>query len=137
MSCERSPRRRVSESQPSLERLGLGTVTIQCIPKGETGKGPARRGLLSPGPPGQCQLHPAPAASRTPEPVGEPRSPREEREVGKQEVTLAGSDPQARHPGWGRPVRPAVVVVGPQGRQPWLWGFVCMDLSGICIFEKF
>lgn len=40
VSCERSPRRRVSESQPSLQRLGLETVTIHCIPKGEAGKGP-------------------------------------------------------------------------------------------------
>lgn len=111
-------------------------MTIQCIPKGETGKGPAKRGLLSPGAPG----YPALATSRTPEPAGEPRFPGEEREseVGKQEVTPAGSDPQARHPGLGGPVRPAMVmVVGPQGRQPWLWGFICMDQSGICIFEKF
>lgn len=46
VSCERS--------QPSLQRLGLETVTLHCIPKGEVGKGPRaqRERAFSPqGPP--------------------------------------------------------------------------------------
>lgn len=29
-----------------------------------------------------------------------------------------------------------MAVVGPEGSQPWLFGLICMEGRGICIFEK-
>lgn len=29
-----------------------------------------------------------------------------------------------------------MAVSGPEGRQPWLLGLICIELRGICIFEK-
>lgn len=43
-------------------------------------------------------------------------------------------------PGWAARVQWGpiiVVVVGPEGKHPWLSGLVCMEERVICIFEEF
>lgn len=81
----------------------MGAVTIQSIPKHETRKG------LRAQPEGTLRF-PVSHSHSQPSPghlsqQGEPRPPREDKEsmAGKQELTPAGSHPQARAARLGRP----------------------------------